>query len=557
VALAAGLGLSSLSAGEPASTIDAERGEITPAESVEVRLVQVAISARDRRGRPVTHLVAGDIVAKDRGRRLRIAFLEPFAGAPQGEDLPDVRLHVAVPGGGRETIQSGGVEPRYVIFLIDVQNDHLLRRPQATEDTLRFVREGLDSSFRAAVLSYDGRLNLDLNFTTDRQDLEAAIRNAYGRPPRPRLELHARMRALLGRLEDCAVRSGTFTRVGDESCLREVMLEYADETRPEAEDYLDALDGLVRFAGGVQGWKTVLSLSHGIAADPTTELIESARAVYGNTEQLARLQLEIDTGEGSRARRDALLERAVEERVAFHVIDRTPTPSGDFGARQGGYSESYARPIHAAFMAVQTESEQLAIRTGGSFTHSADVFSGLNRALDLERGSYLLGYYVDEALPCKRLLKIDIDTTKRGVRIVHPDGKCGADVPTAALPGSISVGHPIPLTEPGRNGQFLPFTMLAEPTGLGYEASGEEATANLTLHFRILGRDGRSLAESYHFINHTYPRDLWLAGQVEAIQIHGWIELPPGEYHLAATFHNPRTGHGGELSQDVVIVSAH
>ena len=73
------------------------------------------------------------------------------------------------------------------------------------------------------------------------------------------------------------------TRRGDEECLRGLMLEYADEVRPQAEDYLEALEGLIRYAGGVLGRVTVLGLSHGVAVDPSAELMAAMQAVYGNT----------------------------------------------------------------------------------------------------------------------------------------------------------------------------------------------------------------------------------------------------------------------------------
>ncbi len=54
-------------------------------------------------------------------------------------------------------------------------------------------------------------------------------------------------------------------------------------------------------------------------------------------------------------------------------------------------------------------------------------------------------------------------------------------------------------------------------------------------------------------MNHSYPIDVWQAGEMEPVRIHGWMELPPGEYRLAAYLRNPRTGDQGELARDVVI----
>ena len=143
------------------------------------------------------------------------------------------------------------LEPRHVILFIDVENDYRLLKQEAIEDVLRFLRDELGPEYHAAVVAYDGEIHLESGFTTSREELASAVMRAYDRPPRPRLDLQARMRGLIEQLESCVASEGTVTRRGDEQCLRGLMLEYADEVRPQAEDYLDALDRLIRYAGGL------------------------------------------------------------------------------------------------------------------------------------------------------------------------------------------------------------------------------------------------------------------------------------------------------------------
>ena len=95
-------------------------------ERVVVRLVQMAILAKDRRGAPIDDLVADEIVVKDRGHKMRVAFLEPFAREPSPGEIPDVRLFVAAPGSEEQTTRSTNAAPQYLVLLVDVEHDYAI-----------------------------------------------------------------------------------------------------------------------------------------------------------------------------------------------------------------------------------------------------------------------------------------------------------------------------------------------------------------------------------------------------------------------------------------------
>lgn len=156
-------------------------------EEIEVRLVQVPILARDNNGDPVIDLRPNEIVVKDRGQRRQAAFLEPFVVPPAAaQPLPDVVLHVDLPGAAERASASRGVESRKLILLIDVENDQPLGKERAARDLERYVEHGLDQSYRVAVLAFDGDLEVELPFTRDRTVVAAAIRRVFDRPPASR-----------------------------------------------------------------------------------------------------------------------------------------------------------------------------------------------------------------------------------------------------------------------------------------------------------------------------------------------------------------------------------
>ena len=525
-------------------------------ERVEVRLVQMSILARDRKGRPVTDLTEDEIVVKERGQRRKLAFLEPLRKPKYDEPPPNVRLHVAAPGGWEGEPLAAEVEPSYLILFIDVEHDQRLKKPDAIRDAIRFLNEDLDPNYRVAVFSYDGEINQETGFTTDRVALGDAVRLAYDRPPRPSLDLFGRMRGLISRLDDCVIDSGAFIKYGDEQCIETVVLEYADERRPSAEDYVDALDGLVRYAAGLRGRKTILALSHGIAENPADEAIQAARAVFGVSEVLARVQLAVGFAEGVELKMDRLTDMAIRHRVTLHFVDRNLPPSADFSARLGLDFQPGARPLQAAFEAPQWDLEELATHTGGIFVGSpGELHAGLKKAMDVEQGGYFLGYYVDAYRSREELAKVKVNCTRGGVKISHRRGYYDQGG-SGTIVGRIDLGKRRQVTAEGRQGQFVPFRVQADPYVLGYEVSQHVAEAHFTLHFLVRGEDGRLLADSFHFISHGYPREIWEANEAEPVTLQGWVEAPVGRYTLVAYLHNSRTGRDGELTRELVVDGA-
>jgi hypothetical protein len=215
-----------------------------------------------------------------------------------------------------------------------------------------------------------------------------------------------------------------------------------------------------------------------------------------------------------------------------------------------------ARPMSAAFAAPQRDLEEMATQTGGVFLHSPqDVYGGVTKVMSLEEGGYLLGYYVREYLSAERLRKVTVKTTRRGVRIAHRRGYYSRRALERTLQGGIRLGKAVSLEADGKPGQFVPFHIVVDPRQLDYteypEAGAAEAT--LTLHFRVETEEGRPLADSYHFLSHAYPLELWQQDDVEPVIIKGWVELPPYDYRLVAVFRNARTGRGGELTRTLTV----
>lgn len=521
-------------------------------EQTGVHLVQVPILATDRQGAPVKDLRPEEIVVEHRGRRMRVAYLE-HSTVVSSAARSDVRLVVHAPGNWNVGAAGGPPVSRYVVFFIDVQNDDKLRRQEARDATLGIV-DGLPPGSAVAVASFDGSLNLELPFSNDREAVKTALRQAWDRPGQPRLELASQMRALLSQVEDCVRPGGTqFVRLPDERCLQDVAREHAEKERPGAEAYLDALQSMVRYLSGLDAYKTVYAASHGTEVNPVPTILEAIRAVFGNIPQLADVQGYLGPGNSPSARMDALIDLAVRGRVVFHFVDRTSVPADDLGASRAHALEPGARPMAAAHAAAQADMEELAVTTGGTFRSSPRLQDGLAAALAVQEAGYEVGYYLDELLSAKGLEKVEIDCTRRGVKISH---RRGAYLPpsaaAAAMKGRIAIAR-TKATPDTPQKVTRAFQIAADPRQIGYRMAEKEAQANFTVHITLQDPQGHALADSYHFLNHAYPRSMWEKKDVGDVLLNGFFEAPPGSYALVAVFRNTDTGWEGRLQRELDV----
>ncbi len=540
-------------------TQESDRPPVLVNEEIGVNLVQLPILALDRKGNPVTDLRIDELVVKDRGQPVDVASLDPFYEPPTAEEpLPDVRLRVDLPGGGEPVLTASPGEPRHMMFYIDVENDATLRKAQAVEDLIRFVTEELDPSYQAAVLSYNGSVTVNQPFTRDRIAVAQAIRDAFNQRRRPQIDLRARIYQLIDRLQDCVTERGDFRSSGSQSCVRAVGIEYADEVRPRSRDFLVGLEAIVKYAAGLEGRKSVVAFSHGAAINPSREVTEAAKAVFGDGMFLADVQLDLMSGEGTRILMDDVMDMAIRNQVTLHFVDRMPEPSGVTSARQGTPLSPGAMPVRVAYAAPQQDLQEIATTTGGVFIATTEVFEGAKEAVDKERGGYYVGYYTDGFLPKDRRSKFSISSTRKGVRILHSRGtysrsqRPGQD---SFIKGQFLLGKPEAARSASGPQLKIPFQLTVEPKGIGYERLKESAVSNFTLHVKLKDETGRAVADSYHFVNHSYPWDLWLDERVEPLQIPGSVQLPPGEYVLEASFNNPKLGYSGSITRELRLGS--
>ena len=521
-------------AGSPLAREDPVPSELR--ETVEVRLIQLTVLAVDADGRPVTDLEPDEIVVKDKGKRYVVEFLDPV-------EIPEVpavraRLFVNVPGGPSRPVPTGGGARDHFLLFLDIENEPPLGRKEYREGALRFARDGFDASFQVAVMSYDGEINTESPFTTDREVMLQAVEAAYRRRGRPKLSRVRAMRNLITRIASCA----------DRVCINDATASYALEVRSHGEDFIRALEGVVRYASGLEGRKVVMAVSAGASLNPSYEINEAIRYARGNFDAPPAHE---DEGSANLTRLDALAQLANRHDVTLHFVSRPPEGLSSFAALARPSASPGADPIGASFAQAHREMSQMARATGGRLEIREDTDRGLDDLLWLERQGYRLGYYLDAAPRPDEVRRVNVACTRPGVEILVPRSYYRGDGTKKKVETTMSLSDRPSVFPDGR--RRIPFTIEVDPRSLGYRVKGGEARTDFTLATTLRLEDGRTLASTYHFVRHAYDKKQWKKKDIEPLAITGWVEVPPGSYEVAVEITNPRSQRLGRISRPLVV----
>lgn len=510
-------------------------------EDVEVSLIQRTLLAFDRDGLPVTDLRPEEIVVEDRGDPHAVAFLDR-RDAPPDENPVTARVMLDLPGGPAAPVESAPGEPRCYVILLDLVNRPMFGADEIQDQLQRFVGTSFRPEELVSVLSYSGELEMELPFTNDVSKLEQAIESAYARKVLPGMDPGRRVRALVRRLQACRNQDPE----GVASCVDQIAGSYEAEASSAARRFLTFLRGGVRYASGLDGRKAVVVVSQGGPLTADLEARAAIAAVFGTTY----------TGLSDQADAfvvDSLVREAGMADVALHFVSVPFAGGSDFGAASsvGPPAAANVEPLAIAYRSAVQGMTVLAKETGGRHVEATSVESAMKQAVDLERGGYTLGYYVDGRPKPGKFRRVKIRCTRPGVEIVTARGYA-LPIPddrqitmTVSLLGFEPVGDDL---------YRVPFLIQADPREIGYKLRRGEAVANFTVETALRRPDGRTVVKTFNFLNHAIPKKLWKDPDLEPIDLEGFVEVPAGEFVLSVVLRNPKNGKSGRVSQPVRLV---
>jgi len=182
-----------------------------PKFSVTTQLVTITLTARDKDGKPITGLKAGDFILTEDGRKQKIATCDyqtldntPLEAAPTSNgEVETVRTPAAAPpgDGAAETIRTPAAAPppappamviaaarpgeikykdrRLLVLYFDMTAMPLQDQMRAQDSALHFVAAEMTAADTVAVMSFTSRLNLLQDFTADRALISKAIKSLF------------------------------------------------------------------------------------------------------------------------------------------------------------------------------------------------------------------------------------------------------------------------------------------------------------------------------------------------------------------------------------------
>ena len=551
---------------------------------VEVNFVDIDAVVTDARGNFVDNLTKDDFELLDDGKPQEISAFSlvdlpmPTATAAARRDAPivsDVKSN-AEPISGRV----------YVIVL-----DDLNVAPLRTKVVVNAARQLIERHFGpndvAAITYTSGRTDGNQEFTSERALLLAAIDKFQGRKLRSTV-IEKADQYFQQHLKELEVnqsdpddpdapsgppQSGT---VRGPMGYSDITTDADDfERSHRAQQVLGSLRRLAEMMGGMRGRrKAVVMFSEGIDY-PIYDIFGS----QGATTVLM-------------ATRDAIAA-AARANVSFFSVD----PRGLVGMTSETIELNAAADPHLGFDArglladmylSQDSLRTLAEETGGyAAVNSNNVTTALDRIVRLNSRYYVLGYYPKDARRDGRFHKIEVRTTRPGLRVTARKGYVSPKLPDAdelraqererergrGRAGAAQTSNELRdiLTQPlQRNG--LTMTVQAAP----FKGAARQASVALAieidagrLHFSqqpnktfadgielsmfAVDERGRQHGGNFYQFNLALRPDTYERVRGSIVRVNPRIELPPGRYQLRVGVRESGAGEMGSVFQDVQV----
>ncbi|HEX8250803.1 MAG TPA: VWA domain-containing protein [Pyrinomonadaceae bacterium] len=368
---------------------------------ITTKLVQLDAIVTDEKGNQVTDLTAADFEVLQDGKSQKItnfSYVNTVApnSAPVKIEKKDKNAILPPPVTGRS---SGG--GRLITFVVDNCTASGSGIYAAREALNKFIRQQMLPNDMVAIYQTTGGSSLLQQFTSDREQLLQLARKIVWYPNR-----------------GCLTAGGpVFEPIRDD-----VLTETEREIREAAEDasrdiqsvsVINVLNYIVRGLGRVGGRKVVFLLSDGIPLRTRSDKSLGTHSV--RTEAALR----------------GLTDAANRAAVIFNTIDTRGLVNTDaieaVDAVSSSNTDKIAADRRSLLIGTQDGLNFLARETGGTFSKNQNFLDvPIGRALNLEKGYYLLAYEPDdETFKGKNFNQVSIKVNRPGLKVVSRAGFLG------------------------------------------------------------------------------------------------------------------------------------
>jgi VWFA-related protein len=462
------------------------------------RLVELSVTALDKKGQAVTDLRQEDFTIQDEGKPRAIAFFR-YDGGPSTE--PNA---LPLPAGlftNRVEFTPG--PPRNITALV---LDELNTPPQSSMRVramaMRYLK-ALAPQTRMAVYQMSGQLRVLQDFTDDADALRAKIEKASIAQP---LQVEGDFDQAIIEAEQFVAMFAEDRQLAAEAVeiarngLEAEMLANAQSRAARLDKTLAAIESLGQHLAGVPGRKNLVWIGGGISMISVTGALGTGP--HGS----------IDSAE-DRVKKTS--QSLAQQGVVLYIVDAkglavprsmTAEAQGTLPVRGRGRFEPQQDAERMSDDTYPTMDLMASITGGRYLVNTNDLADGFKKAASDLEGSYTLGFYVSDE-PDSKWHNLKASVRRSGVNLRHRKGYLAE--PVAVSPAvwtndlaMAAINNPIgssavQLTAycgaaPGGEPGTLQVNLQIEPGSLRFQPAGQDLQARIQVLFAERASDGRT-----------------------------------------------------------------
>jgi VWFA-related protein len=515
------------------------------------RLVELTVTALDKKGQAVTDLRAEDFTIQDNGKVRPVTFFK-YDGEPSAE--PAI---LPLPPGvfsNRADLSPG--PPRNVTaFVLDELNTPTLQNMRVRATATRYLN-ALAPRTRVAIFYLGTRLRILHDFTDDADSLRKRIEQAVLAMPLTYETDFSRSVIEAEQFVDMFKGDPAMEQLAEEmkrTQLEQEMLLNAASRRARLETTLAAMESLGQHLAGIPGRKNLVWISGGISMLSVTGAM--GMGPHGSIESFE-----------DKVRQTS--QRLAQQGVVLYIVDAKGLDSATMMTAESiGAVPMRGRGRFEPQQDAETVSsdatpamEMLSSITGGRYLrNSNDLMDGFKKAASDLEGSYTLGFYVTDS-PDNKWHTLKAGVKRTGVSLRHRKGYLAeADAATSALwtneKAMAVIANPIGSSAvqvtagfgpaPGEPG-MLQVNLRIETGSVQFQTSGQVREAHLEFLFGERAPDGTTrLSTDTPAVR--VAAENWDTAQEEGLRYTRRWKPAPGALSLRVVVRDMITGQYGTL----------
>lgn len=508
-------------------------------ESVEVRVMDLDVSATDSKGNPVADLNRDEFRVTVDGKAVPIDFFTRVAeGTIHSPDLaaasPDRVL--AEYRKGEETYI-----PREFLMYVDVGNLSPSSRKRGV-DALKDLVTRMGANDRGRVVLFDRRAKQQTDWTSSKEDLLEAL---------SKIEAGSvGMSRLMTEIQTLHLIDGSRQRSSRAFAAR----SYAEQERAEVGTMLRDMAAELTTLSALPGKRAFIFVSGGFDMQPGSAMAQYAMGSFS----LSNFDVRDMGPEVSN-----LTSKANGSDVTFYTLDARGLTAE--GATAGGDDPLLSRPGVSFFARQDSQAglQTLATETGGMALLNTNAFSGgLARVFQDVSTYYSIGVNLTN-LPGPGSRKVAVTVSRPGVTVrarrsyaARTPEERAADVAQAALRSGIQYrGIPLSIaTAPATKAKkyyTMPIVLSVPATALTFLPDGKDGLrAAADVYFGVMDDSGNMSDIVRDQATFTLPVD---SPKDSVVKYQGSLQLRKGNARIVANLRDRETGKMGTARTDVHV----